>query len=399
MRNKLLLLAGMLTCLVPLAKAEAIPPWARKYNMNCSGCHYPIVPRLNARGLTFKWAGYRMPDEIGQNMEVKKIEEYLGAIGIIRYSYSKPDNESIDQNSISLPSASIFAAGALGKNYGAFLEFERGPEGAVDLIAQFGGVWGKENSFGGVRAGAGHLIVGGAIAGFDRPLGVTTPLPLELPTTAGSPFRFAGDVAGLEAFYVAGTRNRTSIQMVNGLRPAAGEGMESSPSTRMDWVVTNQYMWDDMGGGLTAVGYFGTINGLATAQPDLRSRYTRLGLSANKYVGPFEGLAGYVYSRDSGLPVGASSDFAARTLSGTGYWVSGAYTVPKNYATLYGRYELLDPDRNASNDAIKRIVFGTVIPFNVPEYMRFGVEYFRDLPPEAIGPRRNTVAAELRFAF
>lgn len=25
-----------------------IPAWARKYNMNCSGCHYPAAPRLNA---------------------------------------------------------------------------------------------------------------------------------------------------------------------------------------------------------------------------------------------------------------------------------------------------------------------------------------------------------------
>ncbi|MEO8578552.1 MAG: hypothetical protein ABI556_17710, partial [Gemmatimonadales bacterium] len=214
-----------------------------------------------------------------------------------------------------------------------------------------------------------------------------------------SPFRFSGDVAGLEAFYVAGSRNRTSVQLVNGLRPAEGDEMESVASTRMDWVVTNQYMWDDRGGGVTAVGYFGTIAGLAPGEPDLRSRYTRLGISANRYVGPFEGLAGFVYSRDSGLPLGASSDFSARTLSGKGYWVSGAYTVQKNYLTLYGRYELLDPDSKTGDDAVKRIVFGGVLPINVPEYMRFGIEYFRDLPPEATGPRRNTVAAELRFAF
>ncbi len=45
-----------------LAKAHAlIPAWARKYNMNCSGCHYPAPPRLNATGQRFKWAGYRMP--------------------------------------------------------------------------------------------------------------------------------------------------------------------------------------------------------------------------------------------------------------------------------------------------------------------------------------------------
>ncbi|MGE5760566.1 MAG: hypothetical protein ACM37V_09455, partial [Gemmatimonadota bacterium] len=40
----------------------AIPAWARKYNVNCSHCHYPAPPRLNATGLRFRWAGYRMPD-------------------------------------------------------------------------------------------------------------------------------------------------------------------------------------------------------------------------------------------------------------------------------------------------------------------------------------------------
>lgn len=32
----------------------AIPAWARKYNMNCSGCHYPVVPRLNETGIRFR---------------------------------------------------------------------------------------------------------------------------------------------------------------------------------------------------------------------------------------------------------------------------------------------------------------------------------------------------------
>src|SRR6266540_7090048 len=54
-----------------LAASHAlIPAWARKYNMNCSGCHYPAAPRLNATGIKFRWAGYRMPDAIGENVDV-----------------------------------------------------------------------------------------------------------------------------------------------------------------------------------------------------------------------------------------------------------------------------------------------------------------------------------------
>ncbi len=171
------------------SNARALPSWARKYNMNCSGCHYPTVPRLNATGLSFKWAGYRMPSEIGKNAEVKKIEEYLAARVVVQYDYTKTEKQPADANSLGLPSASLFAAGAIGTNYGAYMEFEREPEGTIDLIGQIGGVWGKENGFGGVRVGQGHMIIGGAVAGFDRPTGIVSPLALSVSTTRGVPLR------------------------------------------------------------------------------------------------------------------------------------------------------------------------------------------------------------------
>lgn len=379
------------------AHARVIPPWARKYNMNCSGCHYPTVPRLNARGLRFKWAGYRMPDEIGEAMEVKRIAEYFGVIGIVEYAYTRTEGQPADANGLTAPAASIFGAGSLGKNYGGFLEFAREAEGTIDLVGQFVGVWGKEDAFGGVRAGQGHFIAGGAIAGFDRPVGILKPLPLSTPTTAGNPFRFAGDVAAIEAFYVLGARNRASIQLANGLTATPG-GMPATPSTSQDWVLTDQFMWDDRGGGLMAVGYFGTIAGLDSSQAGVRSRYTRFGISANKYFGPVEALVGYTASRDTRLPLGPTSPFTADRLAGSGYWLSGTYTA-KSYLSFYGRYELLDPDSKATGDALRRIVLGGVLPFNVPEYFRFGLEYFRDVPEASTSPRRNGAAAELRFAF
>ena len=396
---RLALFGTLATALAPSA-AHAIPAWARKYNMNCTGCHSPVVPRLNATGLTFKWAGYRMPDEIGDQMEVKKIEEYLAVRGIVRYSYAKTQGQETDLNSVEVPGASIFAAGPVGTNYGAFLEFERSPDASVDLIAQISGVWGKENAFGGVRAGQGHLIVGGAVAGFDRPTGILNPLALERPTTeSGIPFTFAGDLVGGEAFYVLGSRNRTSVQIVNGQVPGAGEGMSGPASTKMDWVVTNQLIWDAAGAGITAVGYFGRINGLDSARMNQVSRYSRLAASANKFIGPFEVVGGYVYSKDSRLPVSTTSVFTTPNLTGTAYWLTGQYSVPKNNLTFFGRYESLDPNRDATDDAIRRIVFGSVLPVNVPEYVRLGVEYFREMPQLLGSPRRHGLAAEAQIAF
>ena len=378
---------------------RAIPAWARKYNMNCSGCHYPTVPRLNATGIGFKWSGYRMPSEIGKNAEVKKIENYLSVRGVVQYVYTKTEKSEADSNTLFLPSASLFAGGAVGTNYGAFVEFERTPNGAVDLIGQINGVWGSEKGYGGIRAGQGHMIVGGAVAGFDRPTGVLSPLPLSESTTPGVPFSFTGDVAGVEAFYVFGGINRTSVMFVNGYTGGGG-GMEAAKSTTShDWVVTNQLMLDDVGASLAAVGYFGTVKGLDSTQAGLNSSYYRIGLSANKFIGPFEAQAGYVYSGNSRLPTGAMSTFTSSSITGNGYWLYGGYTVKPSYWTLYGRYESLDPNSSVSNDALQRIVFGSVLPVNVPEYIRVGLEYFLDTPQAAGALKRSGVRAEIHVVF
>ncbi len=42
--------------------SEAIPAFARQFNVSCSTCHSPVPPRLNNLGITFKRMGYRMPD-------------------------------------------------------------------------------------------------------------------------------------------------------------------------------------------------------------------------------------------------------------------------------------------------------------------------------------------------
>ena len=376
------------------SEAHAIPAWARKYNMNCSGCHYPVMPRLNADGLAFKWAGYRRPDEIGESMEVKKIEEYLAARGIVRYSYAKTRDMDADVNSFSIPSASLFAAGPVGKNFGGFFEFERDADGAVDLMGSVAAVWGSEKSFGGLRFVQGHMIVGGAVAGFDRPIGVLTPLPLSEQNTIASPFTFAGDLAGLEASYVYAGRNRTSIGVVNGTM-AGGE--EMGMSTKKDFFVTNQLIWDADGGGLNLVGYYGTVAGLDTLQPDVNSHYYRLAATANHYIGPFEGLAGYVYGKDSDLPIGTT--FTSSSASGASYWFSGAYIMPQTHFTLYSRYEFLNPDRSVNDAGTKRLVVGGVLPVNVPEYLRLGLEYFHDTPRLSGAPTRQGVFAEAQLAF
>jgi hypothetical protein len=51
------LVALLLSC-----KAEAIPAFARKYQMSCTTCHSPAMPRIKAFGEEFAGNGFRMKD-------------------------------------------------------------------------------------------------------------------------------------------------------------------------------------------------------------------------------------------------------------------------------------------------------------------------------------------------
>ena len=50
--------------------AQALPAFARKYNVDCTYCHV-VWPRLNLTGYEFKRLGYRLPYEVGTSPSKK----------------------------------------------------------------------------------------------------------------------------------------------------------------------------------------------------------------------------------------------------------------------------------------------------------------------------------------
>jgi hypothetical protein len=353
--------------------AHAIPAWARKYNMNCSGCHAPAVPRLNAKGFLFKWAGYRMPDEIGENQEVKNYSEYVAARMDFRYIYRKTEKTPTTANSLELDNASLFAGGAIGKYYGAFFEFEHAIDEPVELQNSVYGVWGKEKSFGGIRGGMMHWFLRGGVAGFDRPTGINTVTVLGSALTRnGVPFKFSQDQLGAEAFYVM-NKNRLSFEVLNGLDPSGIEG--HSPDTK-DFVAIDQYIYDAFGSGIAAVAYIGAIANLDSTL-EQTSHYTRFAVSANKIFKNFEVLGGYAYGKDNDLPVGAR--FKSSSITGSGFWGYAGYTFPSSL-TAFGRYEYVDSNKDVANSGNVRYAIGSVLPVNLPEYLRLAAEYTLDAP-------------------
>ncbi len=369
-----------------------IPAWARKHNMNCSGCHYPAVPRLNATGLKFRWAGYRMPEEIGEKADVGKVDNYLAAGVEAELAYDKTEGAPAT-NSFAAPALVVFYAGPVGRNFSGFLEVEHGPDGEVERIGHVATMWGKDQAFGGLRFGQMHNFFEWGLAGFDRPVGLSAPAPLDGPLTGGVPFVFGEMAVGLEAYYVRGS-NRLSGQVLNGITPD-GEIGGADADNKKDFLVTDQLLLDDAGSGIQAVGYFGSVVGLDTATaPTLNSHFWRLGVSANKIYRNFELLGGLVYGKDTDLPASIS----AVNLTGLGYWVSGQYFMPKSSLTLYGRFEVVDPDTDTPDDADRRLVAGAVLPANLPQYLRCAVEYRLDTP-QGGAPKTNSLAVGVRLTF
>ncbi len=377
--------------------ALALPAWARRYNVNCSFCHSPSVPRLNAIGIAFKWAGYRMPEDLGAKSDVTKIENYLAARVIASYDYVTRKNAGTEADVFSVPSASLFAAGPMGKHFSGYLEFERLPDASVDLIGSMSGVWGSENRFGGFRVGQGHMLMAsGGVAGFDRPTGTSMPLAYDEPVTDAVPLRLGGDQTGLEGFLVLGGRDRLAVQVLNGV--VAGASMEGSAVSKRDLVVTNQFMWDAAGSGLGLTAYFGTVTGLIPSSPTLGQQYLRLGATASKIVDRFEVMGGYVYGKDSDVPVDSTSGLT-RSPTGQSYWVQTQYTFKANPLSVFGRYESVNPDRADADRSRQRYVLGAVLPINMPEYLRWSLELFRDTYRAAGTPERNGLSTQLQFVF
>lgn len=366
-----------------------IPAWARKYNMNCNVCHYPAAPHLNQVGIMFKWRGFRMPGEMGKSQEVDQVSNYVAMRGRLRYQFNKTSGAPASQSSFKLNDATLFYGGPFGKNYYAWFEFEReGDELGVNTYV--GSLWGKENSFGGFRAGNFHVLKSGGVAGLDRPVGINQPMPLGL-TTSTVPFAFPAEELGLEGFYVLG-RNRLSAQVLNGVGPD-GEPHDPDTDTRKDLAVIDQLLLDSKGSAIEGAAYYGRIVGLDPAvSATLPTTYWRLVATASKIVSNFELLGGFVWGKDKDIPTGTPSP-------GLGYWVSGQYVVPKSAWTLYSRYEIADPNTDVANDGRRRFVAGTLVPVGLPEYVKLTAEYWLDIPQLSGAPKTNHVVGEVQLVF
>jgi hypothetical protein len=105
--------------------ANAIPAFARKNNMSCSGCH-TAWPALNAFGRQYKEHGYRVghleAPKITISKDLKWDENLPVSVVIVGRPYDKKD--SGDTKNRAVHEVELMVAGPMGEKFSSFFEIE-----------------------------------------------------------------------------------------------------------------------------------------------------------------------------------------------------------------------------------------------------------------------------------
>lgn len=137
-----LVLVGFLSAGV----AEAVPNFARKYDLNCNVCH-TREPRLNPFGQRFQENGYQLPGTEDGGITKKKKFGGLALDSVssifsarlraeIQQASFREETEATDSVDFVVPNiVNLFMAGTAAKNIGYFFEVEYAPgEGHAELL-------------------------------------------------------------------------------------------------------------------------------------------------------------------------------------------------------------------------------------------------------------------------
>lgn len=376
---------GVLSCLAAAfvffaaGRADALPMFARKYHMPCSGCHNaPAIPRLNATGYKFRRAGFRMPEQIGQDeaSDFNLSDYFSGRVQTdftVDNTNAEPEGEGAQKTNATFSGeVSLYPlTGSFQKHWATEVEIALAPGETPELENAYGrGVWGSQDLWIELRAGVFHPVEG--FGGSDRPLGVTAPL-----------FESAGAVGNQDTLFRLAEMNRigaeaglqwrdTSLtaQVVNGLNTAAREGEIVAEGTtpgvgrHADLVLfANQILGERSGvsvfwaHGFTRPPIDEAAFAAGTSGATWSNAYDRIALFGSLGVGWFTALAG------GGLGFDQSRDPATgqktRFRSG-GAFIEGDFGVSA-LATPFLRLDHFDPNADVGGNLQRAVTVGCVL--------------------------------------
>lgn len=311
----------VLGCLLFPKPSQAIPAFARKFNVKCYNCH-TIPPALNKTGYMFKRLGYRLPpDEMDgtkaaptirelENPEARfSITDSLALIAQGSFTAEKnAANTPSSTSSFNLDEAALFLAGTVPQtNFSYFAQYELfqdGSSGLEQANAIFTG--GRANSSYFFRAGEMHMQEGeGTRAAMFYNLFADPALTL----TNTDPLSFSLDQhpVGIAAGYTWASPYFKQIfaitgKVTNGVNPDGSEILFNSTKNSKDVWLDADY-WFGPDGGITFMTYYGTKDQIQNqGTPDeftYRPTLRRYGIFGNYlFFDKLDVLGGYLRSRD-----------------------------------------------------------------------------------------------------
>ena len=389
----------VLLTIVIIQTSDAMPNFARKYNMSCSGCHNG-VPRLNETGFRFRAAGFRMPDEIGKGETSTNIGDYIAARTQVRADWKQTESPSgaITNNSkqLTLHEFTFYPiTGAFAKNFSSLVEMSFLPDESAEIENAYVRYnCGEEKSFFLVRAGVMHPFEGYGAS--DRPLSLSRPLFQGTKAVSSKFTPWGYDEVGLEAGYdVENTSIRGTI--FNGLtssaEPAQGGGLTKTygePSyNNKDFQVFATQRLTDNGGGFSGYFYAGWMDQSST----LQNAFQRYALYAGYPVQQALFLGGFQAGKDQFTDTTKTS---IPDVSSTGFFGEADYSVSE-LLWLGVRYDRFDPSTDASDNEIQAVT--AFANYSFDNGLQFIGEYqYKDSKKGSTGSQKDN-ALQVRMIF
>lgn len=382
----MLVITGALVALTP--EAQAIPSFARKYNLNCSSCHV-AMPYLNPTGRAFKEAGYRMPGADGQvdptaqpNKKISDdltLEKYYPIAGRVK-GYLVDKTKGTDAAIRPTHEVALLAGGNYATSGSFLMEFEGEDKTGFAMVGEAGFGW-HFSQRANVKVGIGPALHADPYNSLHDG-GMRLTVSHKVPPMAGSDYN---------ANFGAGSQYMTFYGRVNKafyLAGFNGGGNNDEGQNPRDFVVRGAYDLtpDLMVGGLYYTGTRGTATKVAAGE----TQATHVGVDWNLGFGN-------LYA--DGMFLSSKSETATMSETNKSADAEFFYTlINKNNRPFFVpvvRYDWTEVNNGADSQSTLTAQGG----FYVLENAKLALEYSAEVGTVGNAPKSNrlTVLADIAF--
>lgn len=412
MKNfNLVLLAALSLFLGVTSNVGAVPMFARMYSYNCTMCHYPGYGQLNKFGYNFRAAGYRIPADIGKDMNGGKFDftNYIAARfsagGSVKTTSQANGAPTPNNGSFTLGGDSLYLGGGISKNFFSYSELSLGNgtgifSGTAPSLssAKMGYVTGSENEFFTVRVGK---FSADGFGGSDRgPIGNATIASAIKPTGTGVELGYTHQDTRVTLGFYDGIQNPQITGLVgsNGV-PVTSTSLQAPASDNNNakdlQLFINQFIGDD-GLAVNATFYNGFGGGTATTTGDAAGpEYYNAALFVSSPI--IKQLDIKVGGEMGATNIGVFATTGVAGPTSGGFFGELDYTMD-DLTPLVFRYDYTTTDFNTNYKDTQKFTLGALTPFVEQVYMNPTLTLTR-VDQGAIGYNDTYALSDSLFVF